>query len=191
MANYSIVSQSVQEPISLDDAKNYLKIDGTQDDELVYSIIKAARQMAENKTWVVLNPTVMRVNYDKQEVSEYIRINKCPITSIVGVYYKDNDGATQTLAAQNYEVDLLSNPVRLRIINMPQIGDYMNALSVEFECGYDNNYDVPKPIIQAMKLIMGHLNENRQDVVLGSSINKMPMGSEYLLEPYIQPSFYL
>jgi uncharacterized phiE125 gp8 family phage protein len=191
MSSYTIISESVIEPISLEDAKQFLRIDGTDDDDLVYSMIKVARQMCENKTWLVINPSVIRMNFDKEEVTEYMRINKLPVREIDGVFYKDANGVQQTLLASKYEVDLYSNPVRIRILEMPNIGDYMNAFSVEYKAGYSSGANVPKPIIQAMKMIMGHLNENRQDVVVGSSITKMPNGSEYLLEPYIQPAYYL
>lgn len=191
MSSYTIISQSVNEPISLNDAKEYLRIDGTQDDDLVNVMIKAARQMAENKTWVSIIPTSYKMTFDKSELQEIMRVNKYPIRIITGIYYKDVNGATQMLSTQNYEVDLLSNPVRIRIKTMPEIGDYLNAFWIEFEAGFEYAYQVPKPIIQAMKLIMGHLNENRQDVIVGTITSKMPMGSEYLLEPYTQPSFYL
>lgn len=191
MSSYTIISQSATEPILLSEAKDYLRIDGTQDDDMVGIMVQAARQMVENKTWVSVIPATYHMTFDKDEVQEIMRINKYPIRSIEAIYYKDADGVTQTLSVQDYEVDLLSNPVRIRIKTMPNIGDYLNAFWIEFEAGFEFPYQIPKPIIQAMKLIMGHLNENRQDVVVGSSIAKMPMGSEYLIEPYIQPAYYL
>jgi hypothetical protein len=43
---------------------------------------------------------------------------------------------------------------------------------------------VPLPIKQAMYLIIGHLYENRQDVVTGTQVHEIPDSSKYLLESY-------
>ena len=46
---------------------------------------------------------------------------------------------------------------------------------------------VTDAIKSAMLLILGHLYENREDVVVGSTGNAavaLPMGSQYLLQPY-------
>jgi hypothetical protein len=60
----------------------------------------------------------------------------------------------------------------------------MNALQLNFTCGYTNAAAVPSPIKQAMYLIIGHLYENRQDVVTGTQVHQIPDSSKYLLEPY-------
>jgi uncharacterized phiE125 gp8 family phage protein len=60
----------------------------------------------------------------------------------------------------------------------------MGALIVNFVCGYTNAAAVPQAIKQAMLLIIGHLYENRSDVLTGTQINEMPLASRYLLEPY-------
>jgi len=35
-----------------------------------------------------------------------------------------------------------------------------------------------------MLLIIGHLYENREDVISGKTITEIPMGSRFLLDPY-------
>ena len=39
-------------------------------------------------------------------------------------------------------------------------------------------------ITAAMLLIAGHLYANREDVVVGASVAKLPNGAQYLLQPY-------
>lgn len=190
MSSYAIISESTQEIVSLDAVKLHCRIDGDDENDLLYSLITAARQTVENRTWMILKESVARIYFDKGEVTDFIRINKSPIRSIAGVYYKDANGNTQTLSAQNYEVDLFSNPVRIKIKTMPDIGDYMNAFWVEFNAGYLEVSQVPVPIIQALLLIIGHLYEHREDVMVANNYS-LTNGSLYLLNPYMQPAFFI
>lgn len=49
---------------------------------------------------------------------------------------------------------------------------------------------IPNAINSAMKLIIGHLFEHREDVVVGASVADLPMNSTYLLEPYVNKYIY-
>ena len=60
----------------------------------------------------------------------------------------------------------------------------MNALQINFTCGYGSASDVPAAIKQAMLLMIGHLFANRQDVVTGTQVNEVPQNSIDLLYPY-------
>lgn len=47
------------------------------------------------------------------------------------------------------------------------------------------NLGIPDPILSAMKLLIGHLYENREAVNVGNTVNVMPMAVESLLWPYV------
>ena len=44
--------------------------------------------------------------------------------------------------------------------------------------------DIPAPIIQAIYIIVGRYYENRQDVVMGTQVNEVPLMVNHLLTPY-------
>lgn len=90
----------------------------------------------------------------------------------------------QTLSPSSWEADIYGNPARFRLKTVPQVYDRMNALQVNFTCGYANAASVPQDIKAAMYFILGHIYENRQDVVTGTQVNEMPKASVYLLESY-------
>lgn len=54
---------------------------------------------------------------------------------------------------------------------------------VEFEAGYANN-DVPKAIKMGILMIISSLYENREDTVVGLSVNDIPLSSTSLLDAY-------
>jgi len=185
MPNYRLVTGPSTEPLTYAEVKAYLRLNDDSEQTFVTSLITAARGIVEGHTWMPLISQVQAMQFDKDELSQLIvNINKAPLISVDSVTYYDNNNALATLSASSYESDVYSTPGRFRLKVVPFVYDRMNALQVNFTCGYANAASVPQPIKQAMYMIIGHLYENRQDVVTGTQVNEMPKGSEYLLQPY-------
>ena len=185
MANYRQLTEPATEPLSYSDVKAYLRLNDNSEEAFVTSLITVARQIVEGQIWRPLISQTWAMQFDYSEIGTNIyNINKAPLLSVTDVKYYDEDDTLQTLAASQYEVDIYGSPARFRLINLPKLKDRMNALQLNFTCGYTNAAAVPSPIKQAMYLIIGHLYENRQDVVTGTQVHQIPDSSKYLLEPY-------
>ena len=185
MASYRLVTAPATEPLTYAEVKAYLRLNGDSEEAFVTSLIVVARQYVESQIWRPLISQVQSMNFDKSELTTQVyNINKAPVISINSVTYYDLNNALQTLSASDWESDIYSNPARFRIKTLPQIYDRMNALQVNFTCGYSNAASVPLPIKQAMLMLIGHYYENRQDVVTGTQVNKIDEASEHLLNPY-------
>ena len=185
MPNYRLVTTPATEPLTLNEVKLFLRVDDTTEDDLITSLITAARGLVEGHTWMPLISQTWAMQFDKDELNLLVwNINKAPLISVSSITYYDSDNNIQTLAASSYEVDIYGSPARFRIKTMPSVYDRMNALQLNFVCGYANAAAVPQPIKQALYMIIGHLYENRQDVITGTQVNEIPMASEYLLQPY-------
>ena len=185
MPNYRLVTTPATEPLTLNEVKLFLRVDDTTEDDLITSLITAARGLVEGHTWMPLISQIWAMQFDKDELNLLVwNINKAPLISVSSITYYDSDNNIQTLAASSYEVDIYGSPARFRIKTMPSVYDRMNALQLNFVCGYANAAAVPQPIKQALYMIIGHLYENRQDVITGTQVNEIPMASEYLLQPY-------
>jgi uncharacterized phiE125 gp8 family phage protein len=185
MANYRLVTAPSTEPLTYAEVKAYLRLNGDTEQTFVTSLITVARQYVESQIWRPLISQVWSMNFDFSELNTQVyNINKTPIISVSSVTYYDANNTLQTLSASNYEYDIYGNPGRFRIKSMPQIYDRMNALQVNFTCGYADAASVPLPIKQAMYMLIGHYYENRQDVVTGTQVNKIDEASEHLLNPY-------
>ena len=185
MANYRLVTAPTTEPLTYTEVKNFLRLNDDSEQAFVTSLITVARQLVEDRTWRPLISQVWAMQFDYEELSLNIYyINKSPLLSVQNVTYYDENNDLQTLAANQYEVDIYGSPSRFRLINIPKTKQRMNALQVNFTCGYANAASVPLPIKQAMYLIIGHLYENRQDVVTGTQVHEIPDSSKDLLEAY-------
>lgn len=186
MAGYLIQKQPEDEPLTLEEVKEYLRVDTDSEADLITSFIIAARRQVEARTYRPLITQSWLLSLDFSEISDIVEINKFPLQTVDSIKYFDIDGNIQTIDSSKYIVDKNSNPCRVQFTDLPStIKNQINAMQIKFTCGYgDLASDVPDDIKLAMKFIIGHYYENRQDVVTGTQVNEIPQSSQFLLEPY-------
>jgi uncharacterized phiE125 gp8 family phage protein len=172
-------------PVTVSEAKSHLRIDSSDDDSYISALVGAARNIAENytnrsfytQTWVM---TLPYFPYGS------IELKRGEVQSITSLKYYDSDNSLQTWDATNYRLD---NSSDIGLIE-PSDGwpsnvyERSNAVEITYITGWTSHTLIPSAIKQACLLIIGHLYENRQDVVIGSQVNEMPQASKYLLDPY-------
>jgi len=175
------------EPISTADAKTHLRIDTSDDDAYIDAIVKAARVYAENFLRRALITQTWDLYLDAFP-SVGISMPKAPIQSVSAITYVDTDGVTQTLASSVYTVDAYADPGKIILAyqqSFPSTRAVANAVKITFIAGYGSAVsDIPEQIIQGMKLLIGHLYENREQVIVGTSVSDLPMTIETLLRAY-------
>ena len=181
-----VTAQPDVEPILLADAKVHLRVDGTDEDTLIDILITAAREMVEKRANRSLITQTRTVKMDYFPISDTILLPHGPVQSVTHVKYYDEDEVEQTFNSSLYWVDVDSDIARIVVKDdgWPETEDMPNAVEIEYEAGYgDAGSDVPKPLIQAMYLIIGHLYENREQV--GEIRHELPFGAEILMSNYI------
>ena len=185
------------EPVTLADAKLHLRQDETADDTLISGLISAARRQVEAFLRRPLITTRYRWTLDGflrsrvpcQDLNSLIlRTPVGGVRSVTSIGYRDVSNLPQTLDPANYSVDVSEQPARIApgySISWPATFPQMGSVTIEFVAGYgDNAADVPADIIAALKLILGHLYENREATMMQYPIAEIPMGAEHLLWPH-------
>jgi len=183
---FKLKTAPTAEPILLADAKLHLKIDSdTTDDNLITSLIQAAREMAENYTGRAFINQTWEYTLNLFPASE-IPLRPLPLSSITSITYKDTDGTTQTVASSVYETDTYKGEAALKYSQIwPTARDIQNSILITFVAGYGTaGASVPAAIRAAILLILGHLYEHRESVIVGVTASDMPQGAHYLLDPY-------
>lgn len=189
----SIVTvEPTSEPVSVVDARSFLKIDGTDDDTLISSIVQTSREWVEQKTGRSLITQTRVLNLDYFPCGDTIELPNGKVQSITTIKYYDNNDAQQTLSASDYWTDLSSKSARIKIKNYwPATNKRLNAVEITYVSGYGTSDDVPRPLCSAIMLLIGHLYEHREE---NSSVrlDEIPFGVDRLVEPYIivQDAFY-
>lgn len=162
-----LVTAPAQEPLSLDEVKDHLRVDVADEDGLIASLLTAARQHVEAFTKRALVTQTWDLKLCGFTDPDYYQDGALwlpfpPVSSVTSISYVDTNGATQTWAAANYTTDLTTGPHarRARIalaygISFPSVRAVLNNVTVRFVCGYGDPDAVPDGIRAAMKLLVG------------------------------------
>jgi len=172
--------------ISLAEAKAFLRVDSDYDDDDSYitSLIGVATNVVEQFTRRRLITQTYNIYYD--EFPPYMDLQVGNVASVTHVKYYDTDNTLQTLDTSQYDVDIRVKPGRIYQAedgNFPDTYERANSVEVEFVVGSAAS-DVEDAIKQAMYIVIGRYYENRQDVVMGTQVNELPLMVEHLLTPY-------
>jgi uncharacterized phiE125 gp8 family phage protein len=186
----SIVTPPATEPVSLTEAKLHLRVDHTTEDALITALIKAARGYAETATARQLITATWQLTLDDFPSGQIV-LPRPTMLGVTEVTYADTAGDEQTLAADQYIVvtdGVFGRIVRPEGVNWPQVKRMPNAVAVQYTAGYGSASAVPEEIKCAIKLMVGHLYENREATVVGVSVANLPLAIADLLAGYMVPS---
>lgn len=189
----SLVTPPAVEPVTLTEAKAHLRRDDTADDTLIATLITAARQNLDGRDgW--LGRALVTQTWDLTidgAFPDEIAVPLPPLQSVTSVTYVDTDGATQTLATDQYRVLTDRAPAMIvpaHGVTWPSTRDQKAAVTVRFVAGYGDADDVPAPIKAAMLLHIGTMYRDRESVNIGNIVNDLPTYAA-LLAPYRVWSF--
>jgi len=196
--HYKVTTAPTTEPVTLAEAKAHLRVDFTDDDTLIESLIGAATAAAEeftNRALMAQTITHVLPGFPSGDMFRNpfaaIRLFRSPFASLTSITYYDADDAAQTLDVSGNDADVIvvstAEPATISpwITNMadgwPATNpDRPNAVTIVYAAGYANAAAVPKPIKQAMLLMIGAWYERRED-----SVQNLPKASEMLLMPFV------
>lgn len=187
---YKLKTAPATEPVSLAEAKLHLRVDTdcTDEDTLIGALITAAREMVENYTGLALINQTWEYTCDEFPDDD-LALRPAPLSSISSITYVDTAGTTQTASALTlYAADTYSIPGAATLRygqTWPSVRDLRNSITVTYVAGFGAaGSSVPGPIKAAILLLIGHLFEHRESVVIGTISSDLPQGVEYLLNPY-------
>lgn len=159
--------------VTLEQAKDHLRVNFDEDDEYIEGLISVAETSVLNEI--------------KGHVPGSGTVTTNGTTSLVG----DSDTVFLGLAAGDTiyvtgetarTISTITDNSNLTVTS----AFYTSASSLSYytiptplESGV-----LPKPLYQAMLIMIGHLYANREPVIAGVSISKVPFSLEYLVAPY-------
>lgn len=166
------IAAPTAEPLSLVKAKAHLRIDGTDEDDLLVSLIGAARSHLENACGIrFARRTSVALKCDA--FADLARLPEVPVASVASIVYLDTAGASQTLSTSVYE--LRADGVEAAIVlksgqSWPAI-QYGSRITVTATLGYET---APEEITLAMSMLVAHFYDNRSAVNVGNITSELP-----------------
>lgn len=126
-------------PVSVSEVRRHLGLGEDSETELeIEDLLPAAVSTVETHARIALLEQTWELTMDR--FPRLIELWRPPIRQVVSVKYFDPDGDEKTLDSADYEVDTKSRPGRILPVHekfWPETDVRMNAVTVEFEAGFD------------------------------------------------------
>jgi uncharacterized phiE125 gp8 family phage protein len=181
-------------PVSAGEAKAHLRVSHSGDDSQIATYLAAAVERIDGHAGILGRCLVTQTWKQPFDGWPVLGVFRLPFPNVdadsVVVSYLDALADEQDLPDSQYEVleDAEGVFVSLRAaFTSPSLEDDRAApVWVTFDAGYGDAEDVPAPIKAAILLMVGDLYDNREDTVVGTSLDvrPLPRGVDALLAPY-------
>jgi uncharacterized phiE125 gp8 family phage protein len=163
-------------PASLDiltEVKNNLRLLNADHDELLTELIQSAVTEVENHIGrQLLRATYL--GYLDSYPGELLEIDLGPVATIVTVrYYAVGASVLTTVDPAQYQLDETDLTARLLFKSrFSPDASRLNAVEIEFTCGWENKAAIPKDILRALILLVseGFLNPGNMSLNFGTSL---------------------
>ena len=167
--------------LTLDEAKTHLRITHSTDDTYITSLIQAAQYTAEyyaNKDFTACDWLFIADTWSQTQQLPY-----GVWRTITVIKYYDDDGVQQAWDASNYIFDPYGNPQRITLVDGKDYSSLRNGVSnIEVTITSQAMRGEVEIAIQAIKIMIADMYENRQSVIVGRIASQIPKTSEYLLQ---------
>jgi uncharacterized phiE125 gp8 family phage protein len=157
-----LVTSPAVEPISIEEMHLHLRLDDTHEDDLVGSLIKAARLMLESATRLKFVSQGWRLSIAQVPAGRSIRVPLAPVIAVEAVRVFDLAGVETLVDPGLYRLRRGSEPALL--VFEPGFPDAPGGMEVDLLVGFGPAAsDVPEPLRHALRMLVAYWFENRGD----------------------------
>jgi uncharacterized phiE125 gp8 family phage protein len=186
--NLILLSGPLVEPVSLDEAKAWLRLDSNDEDALLSALIVSARLTLESYTRRFYVTQSWRMTLDLWPSATMSRktfsVPLAPMQGVTAIRLYDADEVAQSVDVGAYRASAASERGRIVFREPPaQPGRCADGVEIDIVAGYgDAAHDTPEPLRRAILALVAHWHENRGDV--GEAAARLPALVGALARPY-------
>lgn len=170
------------EPLSLAEAKAFLRVEHNDDDDVIGALIASARIHVEAQTRQALITQSWRLVLDAWPSDGRLKVLPAPLQALNAARVYDGGGEAAALDLQNFIVDTAGSQLAFAPWALAQPGRSAAGIELDVIVGYgDAASDVPEPLRQAVRLLVAHWYENRG---IAGSPGTLPVTVAALIAPY-------
>lgn len=172
-------------PVTLEEVKAHLRVDGDDENLLISALIAAAVEHIDGRDgWLGRAILTQEWELRLDGFPKEIQVPLPPLQAVSSIKYIDTEGVEQTLDPSVYKV--LTGETAKVVLDYnqswPWTRDELESVRIQFTAGYGGATDVPSPIKAAILLHIGTLYRDRE--ATGQAQSELPMAYGALLAPY-------
>jgi uncharacterized phiE125 gp8 family phage protein len=183
---YALIQPPSAEPLTLADLKAHIRIEGDDEDALLASLIRVAREHLERVTGLALISQGWRLYLDCWPENGPLEIARGPVLAVDAVRAFDELGEESAVALTGHVLDGVRRPARLWLRERPAARQAMNGIEVDFTAGFgESGADVPDTLKRATLVHAAHMYEFRGAVPVEMQPASVPEGYDRLVAPFL------
>ena len=189
--SFEITTAPSSMPVGSADMKSHLRIAHTDEDTLLATLQMATQELLGRITRRSLMVQTITLKLDDfPSGTNAIELPRPPTISVTSIQYVDVDGATQTWASANYDVDTSSSPAMITpaynggtLQEYPDVRtDTPNSVTVVYQAGHTTLDDIPESMRLAHMMLVAHFYENREvSSSMVMAVTELPFGLQMLV----------
>ena len=169
-----LVTAPAAEPLSLAEAKAFLRVEHGDDDAIITSLVSAARNHVEALTRCALIAQTWRLVLDRWPDGGRIAPRIGPLRSLAAARVLNAEGQASGIDPEIFAIDVAAGALAAPAWSLPLPGRSVAGIELDIEVGYGAAGDVPPRLLQAIRMLVAHWYENRGLIAIGSSVAMMP-----------------
>jgi len=181
-----LLSGPAVEPLTVDEARAYLRVETNDEDALIGALIIGSRIHVEAQTGRALITQSWQLSLDAWPDNGRIGVVPAPLRTLDAARIYDSDGDTHALDTQAFVPDAGASTLVVLPWLLPAPGRIAGGIELDVTVGYgDAATDVPEALRQAVRLLVAHWYENRGVVATDTTrVAPLPSTITALLAPY-------
>ena len=196
-----LIAPPAAEPVTLAEARAWLRVDTTDEDASIAALIVAGRMLVESATRRALVTQGWRLTLDAWPASgadgawsilatrpnaapSQLALPLAPVQSVSAIRVYDSAGQPQSLVMNSWRV--IGAPERTRIVFSgapPQPRAKAGGIEIDVVAGYGDPPDTPAPLRHAILALVSYWFDNRGDVA-NTDAGNLPARAAALIAPF-------
>lgn len=179
-----LIAGPALEPVSLAEAKAWLRIDGSDEDALISTLVTSARLVLEAHTHQLFLEQSWKILYDAWPSRGALKIPLTPFMSLEALQVYDASGVASDVSASMFVLDASPQGARIAFTEPPpEPGRKIAGIEMRIRAGFGASAaNVPAPLRQAILMLAARWFENRGDAATDATA--LPVEIAALVNPF-------
>ena len=177
-----LLSAPALEPVSVAEAKSYIRVDHDDDDAVIASLIAAARGHVEALTRRALIAQTWRFVRDSWPSDGRMVLRTGPLRALIAARVFDAQGNSSDIDTSHFVLDKANGTIASPVWALPQPGRAVAGIELDVQLGYGTAAsDVPDTLRHAIRMLTAHWYDNRGQVAIGQAVPIMPPAANAII----------